>query len=510
MTAILQWLWQGSAIALAVWAVLRFAPRINAATRYAIWAVTLITVLMLPIMASLAAASVRNGTATLAGNPVPVVGPLVAVPALPDWLVACAIGVWLGSVLLGFARLARGIVAVHQLKRCARPLAPAVERSLTLRRQWSGSGRRHPELRTSSSVSGACALGLLGPPVIVLSDRLIATLAPDDLDLIVLHEQVHLARYDDWVTLLQSGVHVLMGWHPGIRVIEAGLDAEREAACDERVATRIGNAARYATCLADAADIIATRRLPAVQAMAPHAGGTGLLLARVQRLLDTRVRRRAALQRLTLGSGIVALATASVVAVSMGPIVGAQTPGDLVTRHSTPPGMVAPMEVLASVRQPAGRITSTEHPPIVSRVPFTRESIGRAKRASRAMSSERPLAPTVTTSARPDRPAETTPIAPSNAAPAIEFATALPVEPVASPLPGRAMTGTAFAVVSPEAEEGAGAATGVAPDSGLTGWNPVGRQVVRQSAAIGQQVARRTSALGSLFGRAGKAVAEHF
>lgn len=517
MTTILQWLWQGSAIALAVWAVLRLAPRINAATRYAIWVVTLVTVLVLPIVASLtpiltSVTSVRNGTETRGAESLPVVEPLFALPTLPDWLIASAIGAWLGSVLIGFGRLARGVVTVHQLKQCSRPLTPAVERSLTLRREWSRSGRRRAELRASSSVSGACALGLLGPPVIVLSDRLIATLAPDDLDLIVLHEQVHLARYDDWATLLQSGIHVVMGWHPGIRVIVAGLDAEREAACDETVATRIGNAARYATCLADAADVIAARRLPAVPAVAPHAGGTGLLLARVQRLLDSRVGRRAALQRLTLCSGVIALATASVVSVAIGPIVGANAPGGLVTRHSTPHPMALPMDVSAFGRPPAEHITPLERLPIVDSVPPMRESVAGARRTSRAISFEKPLpAPTATPSAQTDRAAETPQVTRSSATPAIDAAAdAGAVEAAALPLSARTLTGASVGLFASGIGERAGAAMSVAPDSGPTGWNTVSRQVARQSAAIGQRVARRTSALGSLVGRAGKAVAEQF
>ena len=46
----------------------------------------------------------------------------------------------------------------------------------------------------SHELSGACALGLSGRPVILLSTRLMAALDPDELDQIVMHEHAQLAR----------------------------------------------------------------------------------------------------------------------------------------------------------------------------------------------------------------------------------------------------------------------------------------------------------------------------
>lgn len=524
MTLLVQWLWQGSAIALTLWIVLRCAPQINAATRYALWWVALLVVLLLPLVTHLTMfdsgpmGPVSVGGASLALGASPFGGPLIELSAPPDWLIACGIGAWLGSVLLGFGRLVRGLVIVRQLKQRSRRVAVAVERSLPLRRQWRPAGRQRAALRVSSSVAGACALGLLGRPVIVLSDRLVARLDPDDLDLIILHEQVHLARYDDWATLLQSCVSLFVGWHPAVCVITAALAAEREAACDDAVAARIGSVVRYATCLADAADVIAARRLSPARAMAPHAAGTGSLLVRVQRLLDPRVRRRAALQRATLGSGIAGLAAAAVVAIAVGPIVGAQAPSEPLAWRSAIDMTATPAEVREAVR--SARVDPTATPDqavVVDHTPPPPAPVDASgRRSGRAARVARRLLPF--TEPLPSSPVTTwAPLARAEDVPAATAAG----EPVPLPIHARVLAGTPVALIDSGALVAAGAVSSAAPVAAPTRWVDVGRQVARESATVGQQlaqrsttlgqqVARRSSALGGLLGRAGKAVAEQF
>ena len=49
LSAVVNSLWQALAVAVLVWLALRFMPRINAATRYAIWWAALGVVLILPV-----------------------------------------------------------------------------------------------------------------------------------------------------------------------------------------------------------------------------------------------------------------------------------------------------------------------------------------------------------------------------------------------------------------------------------------------------------------------------
>ena len=77
-------------------------------------------------------------------------------------------------------------------------------------------------------------------------------LSDDQLDEIVMHEQAHLERRDDWLKLLQAIVNSVAG-SSALRFIMRQTDADCEAACDDRVVARTGDARRYAWTLAAAA-----------------------------------------------------------------------------------------------------------------------------------------------------------------------------------------------------------------------------------------------------------------
>ena len=107
---------------------------------------------------------------------------------------------------------------------------------------------RAAELRTADCVTGACALGL-GRPVILISRAVADALSDESLDEIVMHEQAHLDRYDDWSQLLLAVVGSLVGLHPAVRFLARRLDVDREAACDDRVVSCTGATRRYASAL---------------------------------------------------------------------------------------------------------------------------------------------------------------------------------------------------------------------------------------------------------------------
>ena len=58
MTLIVTWLWQGLAIAWITAAAVRAMPRLNAATRHAVWWLALAAVLAIPLAHGLAAVSI--------------------------------------------------------------------------------------------------------------------------------------------------------------------------------------------------------------------------------------------------------------------------------------------------------------------------------------------------------------------------------------------------------------------------------------------------------------------
>ena len=320
MTLIVTWLWQGLAIAWITAAAVRVMPRLNAATRHAVWWLALAAVLAIPVAHGLAAI-------TTGAPPAPDLTALDAagalmLPAIPDGVVACAAAIWAMTVAVGLLRIARSCRALGRLKRTSSPFDRSREARLPLWVAARDGGHRAAELRTSDGMTGACALGL-GRPAILVSRAVADALSDESLDEIVMHEQAHLDRYDDWSQLLLAVVGSFAGLHPAVRFLARRLDVDREAACDDRVVSRTGATRRYASSL-----------LTVAAASNPEAGGVefaagvptatttaSALRVRVGRLLDPRRDRGARLARTTSLVSVAALTLAVVMSTQVAPVV---------------------------------------------------------------------------------------------------------------------------------------------------------------------------------------------
>jgi bla regulator protein blaR1 len=482
MTTIITSLWQGLSIAAATAILLGCTPRVNAATRYAVWWMALLAVIALPVLhvfsAPHAVVTIPSGL-TLSESPRALV-----LPSPPDWAIACVAGVWLGTVLLGFWRIVGGLARMSTIRRRSRPVDAAIARRLTL---WTRVDcNRRAELRSSREIAGACALGLCGRPVIVLSDRLIATLEADVVDRIVLHEQAHLSRYDDWTTLGQAVIRTVLGLHPAVRLIDAHIDFEREASCDDAVVSTSGGSTHYARCLAQAADVVAAESRM-LAALTPNATGAGSLIVRVQRLLDPRVPRHARVQLTTVAAGFLAFAAAGAAGVNARLIVIADATARLPVIQGSPAHLsVGSQSLAATARQLPEPDREISRPLVVSRV---------------VNAPQKPPAVPETSDAEPPwvmpEDPQLVPVAVAEKSNADT--------PAAPPLQSRALT------VSLQAT------TTSSPDEQGAGWSSagragaaLGRSVARMGASTGTRSQQAGSAIGGLFSRAGKAVADSF
>jgi beta-lactamase regulating signal transducer with metallopeptidase domain len=318
MSLLVAWLWQGTLLALGARIALRACRRLDAATRHALWWGVLAVVLALPWLTSVGGspAPVADATA-LASLPSP--APVV-LPSPPDWLLAIALGGWLGTVVVGAIRVARSLSFTRRVKRESCALDADRQRRLPL---WSAtSASRRAVLVVSPLVRTACAIGL-GRAAIVLPPSLLESMDDDALDQIVMHEHAHLERYDDLWRLVETVVDGVAGLHPGVRIALAQIDLEREAACDDRVVLRTGAADRYAACLADAAACAHGPRAPRLLATA--VAGRTALVTRVARLLDAGRRRRARLTPAATLAGLVVLGTVAGASARLEPLVAFDT-----------------------------------------------------------------------------------------------------------------------------------------------------------------------------------------
>lgn len=274
----LEWLVQGMAVAAVATVVAQVLPSTAPRLRHGFWWLTLSAVLALPAMPAL-----RAPQAVAATFDLPPRALAFEVAAPPSWFWAACVALWAMTALVGLAALLADLRALRVLKRSARPLP------------WPTPGTAHDartpatlvrsaRLLVADDLAGACAVGFFAPRVI-LSSRLASALEPAALDAIVRHELAHLARFDDWLRLLQRLVLSAAGLHPAVRWISRQIDIEREAACDHVVVEQVGDPVGYARALTAVAELTAGVRRSAPR-LAPGAlVGSAGLHARVVRLL---------------------------------------------------------------------------------------------------------------------------------------------------------------------------------------------------------------------------------
>ena len=288
MSAVFAWLWQGLLLAAVVDLLLRAMPRLNAATRHVVWWATLAGVILL---GAIDAAGGSPAAVPVAAAPqrAPASLPVLALPYAPGWLILSAMCAWLGlDALPPRGGRPRPFATSRRLRATSVALDP--ERAARFSGWWSARSRggRTAQLCVTDQRVGACALGFRRP-VILVSRQWLDTLDDDVLDKVVMHEQAHLDRYDDWLRLVQAVVAALAAVHPAVHFVARRIDLEREAACDNRVVAATGAADRYATCLAEAATIATCRAPAAVPAVLGGSSTPGRSLrTRIIRLLDPR------------------------------------------------------------------------------------------------------------------------------------------------------------------------------------------------------------------------------
>jgi beta-lactamase regulating signal transducer with metallopeptidase domain len=277
------WLWQGLALTLLTALVLHTSRAVNAATRYALWWLTLAAVFTHPLLSSLAAYVAPGLVNFFSGNGV--AEPTLfafTVPHVPSWVIGFGTIAWLGVIAWNTGRFARAVAGVRELRQSAVPVDPALEEHWPLWREASRKGRR-TYVCLSDRAPIPCALGL-GRPLVIVPSRLIASLAPHDLDQIIVHEHAHLQRYDDWGRFLQVVIELLVPFHPAVRWIAARLDLEREIASDDWVIAQTGQPTAYARCLTRLAEQVTPAHAPALTPAALRRRAQ--MLSRVERLLD--------------------------------------------------------------------------------------------------------------------------------------------------------------------------------------------------------------------------------
>lgn len=301
LDAVVNTLWQAVAVTALVWAVLKFTPRVNAATRHAIWWATLAVVLMLPATPALVSmlrgrshvADIKAAPATSTVSPQSrQVEPFV-ITIEPkrdaEWPAAIFV-VWAAILLWRMGQIVRSYFYLRGVKRRAK--VSNLPRPEIFRRS---------DLLISRDIASPMAAGFLHP-AIVLPESWMEELSEQDREHVLLHESAHLARYDDWTNLLVRLLGGALALHPVAIWILRRIEREREMICDDWVVARTGAARPYAASLAHLFEMRNARR---EQMLSEGLFGSGSSLGeRIERL----VRRGASFSARASSGGVVASA----------------------------------------------------------------------------------------------------------------------------------------------------------------------------------------------------------
>ena len=324
LTAVLNTLWLALAVASVVWLALRWMPRVNAATRHAIWWAVLALVALLPLAtlvhrpappaaspaptakqirvrarSTSAVQSLPVGHAYVPARPLPSVALSSRALAARDvrmpielhpgnwpsrllflWLSACC-------VLLG--RIVHGYLRLRGLRNRAREASGELVVRFAQRLHDSRTSRA-PQLLVSDEVISPLAAGFRHP-FIILPEILLEEIAEPELDYVLLHELAHVARRDDWTNLMGRLASAIFVFHPVAAWVLRRIQREREIACDDWVVAATGSAAHYAFTLGRLAEFCSARRRELLATEMAHRSSH--ISERIEILLRPRVNRSA-------------------------------------------------------------------------------------------------------------------------------------------------------------------------------------------------------------------------
>jgi beta-lactamase regulating signal transducer with metallopeptidase domain len=219
-------------------------------------------------------------------------------PLPPGLALALALGWLLGTT----AFLARFLIrrrAVAKGLAQARPVTTGCEAEL-LRGLRARLGLAVPVALCTSAAIQAPAVWGIRRPVLVLPEGLGGELTTAELELLLLHELLHVRRRDNLVAVLHRMLCCVLWFHPLPWLLERRLLAERERVVDEEVVRWSGAGELYARSLVKVLRL--GLGLPVPEAAAAGGGALGVRLGRIH-----GVRRRSWTRPLAHGLAVAGL-----------------------------------------------------------------------------------------------------------------------------------------------------------------------------------------------------------
>ena len=389
MSGLLLWLLKSTAVLAAALLVTLAMRRASASARHAVWAVALVSLLVLPVLTHVLP---RWDVAVLPPAPPPAPPrPLTAVaevPPEPLWLDPAAFtetaepappaaitrptlrvdggtwiaGLWLAGAVFGLVHFALGTLLIALKTARAAPVGDEAW-SRRLHDAASRLGLSRPvSLRRSRDVGVPIVWGWRRPVILIPAD---ADAWPDERrQAFLVHELAHVARHDCFTQTLASIAHSLYWPHPLAWWAMSCLRREAERACDDRVLAVGTKAPDYAHHLLEAARGLqkAPRGFAPASAVVERTSLGDRLLA----LLDDRLSRRTVNRRtLALSSVLAVLITAGI--ATMQPVARAAMAEAIRAAVAPAPAPPATPPAATAAASPRPRPLATAQPEPVLR-----------------------------------------------------------------------------------------------------------------------------------------------
>lgn len=318
-TYVLNALWQIPVIAATAWACMKFANRLPAKYRHAVWVATLLLGVVLPLMSlprpQIARSADTEGSVHIAKkdgfNPLLEKNTIglrlsgvhrrsqpVALGAKLQWTLAI---VYMAILVYRVLRLVWAWRRTKQLLVNVKAVnLPSAIGGIVNR--WEREGSLGEVLIQSSPEAASPFITGIRQPTLVIPESLLQKSSEADLSLVLAHEFAHLRRRDFLLNLVYEIVSIPVAFHPITTLIKQKIEDSREMACDEIAAERTGSRSEYASSLLRIAQSISGESM---QRQASHVLGlfeTDNLEVRIMSLLAKKKQIGEKVGRIVLGA----------------------------------------------------------------------------------------------------------------------------------------------------------------------------------------------------------------
>ncbi len=214
-----------------------------------------------------------------------------------NWIVLT----WLSIMVLQFIRLTAGLYGVHQLKR--KQILPAGKywnnRIVELSKQLQIN--KQVQLLQSGIARMPAVIGYF-KPVILFPAGMLASLPPNEVEAILIHELAHIHRKDFLVNVLQHIIEIVFFFNPAVWWVSALIKSERENCCDDIAVSQTDSKQNYIRALLSFEQFNLPLAYPLANAFA---GEKNHLMNRIKRIIYNNNKTLNNMEKKFLAAGLI-------------------------------------------------------------------------------------------------------------------------------------------------------------------------------------------------------------